>query len=62
MTEKIRIVLDNAKECHQSKRVDKERVRLMSRERMERSDKVGKMKSLYNDRPSTGKSSFGGRK
>jgi hypothetical protein len=33
----------------------------MSRERMERGDKIGKMRSLYNDRPSTGKSAFGKR-
>ena len=56
MTEKLRNVLENAKECHQSKKVDREKVRLMSRERMERNDKVGKMKTMY--RPSTGKSAF----
>ena len=58
MTEKIRIVLQNARETHQNKKVDREKVRLMERERMERSDKVGKMKSLYNGRPATGKSTM----
>lgn len=61
MTEKIRVVLENAKECHQNKKVNREKVNMMSRERMERSEKVGKMRSLYNDRPSTGKSGFGRR-
>lgn len=53
MTEKLRNVLENARECKNSKKVDRDRVKLMSRERMERTDKVGKMKSVYNDRPST---------
>lgn len=61
MTEKIRAVLENAKECQNNKRVDRDRIRLMSRERMERGDKIGKMKSLYNDRPSTGNKQFGKR-
>lgn len=34
MTEKIRAVLENAKECQNNKRVDRDRIRLMSRERM----------------------------
>ncbi len=61
MTQKIKLVLDNAKESFNSKKVDKDRVRLMSRERMERTDKLVKMRSLYNDRPGTGKSAFGKR-
>jgi hypothetical protein len=31
MAEKLRVVLDNAKDCHRSKKVDKDKVRLMSR-------------------------------
>ena len=58
MSETLRVVLENAKKCHSSKKVNKDKVRLMSRERMERSDKTGKMKSLYQDRPWTGKSGF----
>lgn len=53
MTEKLRSVLENAQECKNSKKVDRDRVRMMSRERMERTDKLGKLKSVYNDRPST---------
>lgn len=53
MTEKLKGVLQNALECKNSKKVDKDRIRLMSRERMERTDKFGKLKSVYNDRPST---------
>jgi hypothetical protein len=53
MTEKLKSVLENALECKNSKKVDRDRVRLMSRERMERTDKVGKLKSVYNDRPNT---------
>jgi hypothetical protein len=34
MTEKLKNVLDNAKECKNNKKVDRDRVRLMSRERM----------------------------
>jgi hypothetical protein len=53
MTEKLRGVLANAQECKSSKKVNKDRVRQMSRERMERPDKVGKLRSLYNERPTT---------
>ena len=53
MTEKLRGVLENARECKSNKKVNQDRVRLMSRERMERPDKLGKLKSVYNDRPNT---------
>jgi hypothetical protein len=53
MTEKLRGVLANAMECKSNKKVDRDRVRQMSRERMERPDKVGKLRGVYNDRPTT---------
>lgn len=58
MTLKLKGVLENAMGCKNSKKVNQDRVRLMSRERMERSDKLGKLKSLYNDRPSTAGKQF----
>jgi hypothetical protein len=53
MTEKLRGVLANALECKSSKKVDRDRVRQMGRERMERPAKLGKLRSVYNDRPNT---------
>jgi ribosomal protein S19 len=53
MTEKLRGVLANAQECKSNKKVDRDRVRQMSRERMERPDTVGKLRSVYNERPNT---------
>jgi len=34
MTDKLRNVLENARDCKNSKKVDRDKVRLMSRERM----------------------------
>lgn len=54
MTEKLKAVLDNARDSKTHKKVDRDKVRMMSRERMERTDKVVRMRSAYNERPSTG--------
>ena len=54
MTEKLRMVLENAIESKNNKKVDKDKVRMMARERMERTDKAVRLRSAYNERPRTG--------